>query len=119
KNTASSTRPPPTKPNNLLTLSDNRPEHHPGGFVLALRRDAMEFHTGRLIDHVHLRARNVANSRYFYETALAVLGIGVTAKGEGWFQIDELFVDAADARTPPTHVHLAFQARDRIGRAHV
>jgi Predicted lactoylglutathione lyase len=73
----------------------------------------MEFHTGRLIDHVHLRARNVANSRYFYETALAVLGIGVTAKGEGWFQIDELFVDAADARTPPTHVHLAFQARDR------
>jgi catechol 2,3-dioxygenase-like lactoylglutathione lyase family enzyme len=27
--------------------------------------------------------------------------------------VDELFVDAADARTTPTHVHLAFQARDR------
>jgi catechol 2,3-dioxygenase-like lactoylglutathione lyase family enzyme len=72
----------------------------------------MKFHTGRLIDHVHLRARNVASTRYFYETALAVLGIPITAKGDGWFQIDELFVDAADARTIPSHVHLAFQAPD-------
>ena len=73
----------------------------------------MQFHTGRLIDHVHLRARNVTNTRYFYETALAVLGIPITAKGDGWFQIDELFVDAADARTVPSHVHLAFQAKDQ------
>lgn len=73
----------------------------------------MQFHTGRLIDHVHLRARNVANTRYFYEKTLAVLGIPITAKGDGWFQIDELFVDAADARTAPSHVHLAFQAKDR------
>lgn len=73
----------------------------------------MQFHTGRLIDHVHLRARNVATTRYFYENALAVLGIPITAKGDGWFQIDELFVDAADARTIPSHVHLAFQAKDQ------
>ena len=73
----------------------------------------MQFHTGRLIDHVHLRARNVATTRYFYEKALAVLGIPITARGEGWFQIDELFVDAADARTIPSHVHLAFQAKDQ------
>ncbi|MCP8884818.1 VOC family protein [Devosia sp. XJ19-1] len=72
----------------------------------------MQFHTGRLIDHVHLRARNIANTRYFYEKCLAVLGIPITAKGNGWFQIDELFVDAADAKTIPSHVHLAFQARD-------
>jgi Predicted lactoylglutathione lyase len=73
----------------------------------------MEFHTGRLIDHVHLRARNFAATRYFYEQVLAVLGIPIAARGEGWFQADELFVDAADARTVPSHVHLAFQARDR------
>ena len=71
------------------------------------------FHTGRLIDHVHLRARNFATTRYFYEAILKVLGIPVTAAGEGWMQADELFIDAADARTTPTHVHLAFQARDR------
>jgi catechol 2,3-dioxygenase-like lactoylglutathione lyase family enzyme len=73
----------------------------------------MKFHTGRMIDHVHLRARNVATTRYFYENVLAVLGIPITAKGDGWFQVDELFVDAADARTVPSHVHLAFQARDQ------
>jgi catechol 2,3-dioxygenase-like lactoylglutathione lyase family enzyme len=73
----------------------------------------MPFHTGRLIDHVHLRARNFANTRYFYETVLAVLDIPVTAKGAGWIQLDELFIDAADARTAPSHVHLAFQAKDQ------
>lgn len=73
----------------------------------------MDFQVGRLIDHVHLRAHNVANSRHFYSRVLEVLNIPITASGDGWFQVDELFVDAADAKTPPTHVHLAFQAKDR------
>lgn len=73
----------------------------------------MAFHTGRLIDHVHLRARNYLATRLFYEAVLAVLGVAITVRGEGWMQVDELFIDAADARTLPTHVHLAFQARDR------
>ena len=73
----------------------------------------MTWHAGRLIDHIHLRARNFVNTRFFYEQALAALGIRIEQKGEGWFQVDELFVDAADARTVPTHVHLAFQAKDR------
>jgi catechol 2,3-dioxygenase-like lactoylglutathione lyase family enzyme len=73
----------------------------------------MTWHTGRLIDHVHLRARNFAATRYFYEHALAALGFRIEQQGQGWFQVDELFVDAADARTIPTHIHLAFQARDR------
>lgn len=73
----------------------------------------MAFHTGRLIDHVHLRARSFSDTRYFYETVLAVLDIPITAKGEGWFQADELFVDGVDARTVPSHIHLAFQAKDR------
>ena len=73
----------------------------------------MTWHTGRLIDHIHLRARNFVNTRFFYEQVLATLGIRIEQQGEGWFQVDELFVDAADARTIPTHIHLAFQARDR------
>lgn len=73
----------------------------------------MTWHTGRLIDHVHLRARNFLATRFFYEKVLAALGLRIEQSGAAWFQVDELFVDAADARTIPTHVHLAFQARDR------
>ncbi len=73
----------------------------------------MAFHTGRLIDHVHLRAHNFPNTRYFYQTVLAVLDIPISASGEGWMQVDELFIDAADAWTTPSHIHLAFQAKDR------
>jgi catechol 2,3-dioxygenase-like lactoylglutathione lyase family enzyme len=73
----------------------------------------MTWHTGRLIDHVHLRAKNFANTRHFYIAALGALGVKIGQSGEGWFQVDELFVDAADARTIPTHIHLAFQAKDR------
>ena len=72
----------------------------------------MTFHTGRLIDHIHLRARDFAASRTFYTAILAVLGIGIDKGGDTWFEVDELFVDAADPQSPPTHVHLAFQARD-------
>lgn len=73
----------------------------------------MTFHRGRLIDHVHLRAKDFAATRRFYEAVAAVLGIPITHSGEGWLALDELYIDAADARTVPTHVHLAFQAEDR------
>ena len=73
----------------------------------------MSYYVGRLIDHVHLRARDYAASRSFYEGVLKVLGLTIEHSGEGWFQLDELFVDGADAESPPTHVHMAFQARDR------
>ncbi len=72
----------------------------------------MQFHTGRLFDHVHLRARNLGETKRFYEAILAVLNIPVTASGPNWLQVDELFIDAADADTTPTHIHLAFQAAD-------
>jgi catechol 2,3-dioxygenase-like lactoylglutathione lyase family enzyme len=68
------------------------------------------YHMGRLIDHVHLRTRDFEKARVFYGAILAVLGIPFTASGDDWFQVDELYVDAADAATQPTHVHLAFQA---------
>lgn len=73
----------------------------------------MSYYTGRLIDHVHLRARDFPRTRQFYEAIFAVLGLELAYSGDTAFQLDELYVDAADADTPPTHVHLAFQAKDR------
>jgi catechol 2,3-dioxygenase-like lactoylglutathione lyase family enzyme len=73
----------------------------------------MTWHVGRLIDHVHLRAGDFAASRRFYQAVLETLGRPIEVGGEGWFQVDELFVDRAEAGTPPTHIHLAFQAPDR------
>jgi len=71
------------------------------------------WHFGRLIDHVHLRARDFPKTRRFYDAVFEVLGLRVEHSGDNWFQLDELFVDASDPDTVPTHVHLAFQASDR------
>jgi catechol 2,3-dioxygenase-like lactoylglutathione lyase family enzyme len=70
-----------------------------------------EAHAGRLIDHVHLRVRDVEASKRFYAGALDALGLGITAEGEGWFAVDELFV-SGDGQ-PTAGLHIAFQAKDR------
>jgi catechol 2,3-dioxygenase-like lactoylglutathione lyase family enzyme len=72
---------------------------------------AMEFHRGRMIDHIHLVVRDVAAARRFYASVLAVFGIGIQREGDGWFSADELFVSSGEPLTG--RVHLAFQARDR------
>jgi catechol 2,3-dioxygenase-like lactoylglutathione lyase family enzyme len=69
----------------------------------------VEFHLGRLIDHVHLRVRDLDASRGFYEAALGALGLEVQ-QGDGYVACDELWVSAGG---PPTAaLHLAFQAAD-------
>jgi catechol 2,3-dioxygenase-like lactoylglutathione lyase family enzyme len=69
----------------------------------------MQFQRGRLFDHVHLRAADVAASKRFYGTIFAALGLtDILQEGPGLFYADELFVDKADG--PVSHVHLAFQA---------
>ncbi|NLS02760.1 VOC family protein [Rhizobium sp. P32RR-XVIII] len=70
----------------------------------------MEFHQGRLIDHVHLRVRDLDASREFYQAVLGALGRRFTHEGEDFFASDELYVDAADRYE--SRVHLAFQAAD-------
>jgi catechol 2,3-dioxygenase-like lactoylglutathione lyase family enzyme len=70
-----------------------------------------ESHAGRLLDHVHLRVRDVEASKGFYSGALEPMGLGVTSEGDGWFSIDELFV-SSDGE-PTAGLHLAFQAADR------
>ncbi len=69
----------------------------------------MEFHRGRLFDHVHLRVRDLEWSRRFYQAALGSLGIEIHA-GDGHFWADELFV--SDDGEPGTGLHFAFQAED-------
>ncbi|RDE09619.1 VOC family protein [Pelagibacterium lacus] len=70
----------------------------------------MEFHTGRLVDHIHLRVADLEKSRGFYRAVLAVLGKGFAYDGPKAFQADELYVDTATDYV--TRVHLAFQAED-------
>jgi len=70
----------------------------------------MQFHRGRLIDHVHLVVRDLEASKRFYTAALASVGRAITFEGPGFFASDELFVSPGDGIS---HVHLAFQAADR------
>lgn len=69
----------------------------------------MELHTGRLIDHIHLRTRNLPAASRFYGAIMDALGIAHVAD-DRHFQADELWIDVGGQHS---HVHLAFQARDR------
>ncbi|MEO7336733.1 MAG: VOC family protein [Caldimonas sp.] len=72
----------------------------------------MQMHTGRLIDHLHLRVSDLDASKRFYRAVFAALGKSEAyVEAEGHFSADELWVDKADG--PVSHVHLAFQAPDR------
>jgi catechol 2,3-dioxygenase-like lactoylglutathione lyase family enzyme len=68
-----------------------------------------EAYAGRLLDHVHLRVRDLDASRRFYEAVLEPLGIPVRA-GNGSFAADELYV--SDDGEPTRGMHIAFQAPD-------
>jgi catechol 2,3-dioxygenase-like lactoylglutathione lyase family enzyme len=56
----------------------------------------MQYHLGRLIDHVHLRVTDVERSKAFYRAVFTALSRPeVLVEGEGHFFADELFVDQA------------------------
>jgi catechol 2,3-dioxygenase-like lactoylglutathione lyase family enzyme len=75
-------------------------------------------HAGRLFDHVHLRVADVEASKRFYAAALAPLGLGITAEGEGWFAADELFVSGDGERTSGLHFALQAPDRETVDRFH-
>jgi catechol 2,3-dioxygenase-like lactoylglutathione lyase family enzyme len=70
----------------------------------------MEFHQGRLLDHVHLRVRDLEASKRFYRAAVEALGLELTRETESAFLVDELYV--SDDGEPTSRVHIAFQAAD-------
>jgi catechol 2,3-dioxygenase-like lactoylglutathione lyase family enzyme len=68
----------------------------------------VEYHVGRLIDHVHLRVRDLTASKRFYSAALRALGKGEAIRdGEAYFSADELWIDQDAGNV--SHLHLAFQ----------
>ena len=69
----------------------------------------MQLHRGRLIDHVHLRTRDLEAMRRFYSAVLEAVGVPLT-DGGAHLSADELWIDVGE---PLSHVHLAFQAKDR------
>jgi catechol 2,3-dioxygenase-like lactoylglutathione lyase family enzyme len=71
----------------------------------------MLFHQGRLLDHVHLRVRDLEASKAFYAAALEAVGLPIVMEGPGFFAADELFV-SGDGE-PTSGLHLAFQSADR------
>ena len=79
----------------------------------------MEFHLGRLIDHVHLRVRDLEASKRFYRSVLHALGRDLGMEGDRFFFADELFV--SDDGEETSRVHLAFQAEgpEAVGRFHL
>ena len=71
----------------------------------------MDIHRGRLVDHIHLRVRDLGRSKVFYAAVLASLGRSQTGpESDTHFSSDELWIDQADGAV--SRVHLAFQARD-------
>ena len=74
----------------------------------------MELFRGRLIDHVHLRAKDLGATKRFYKAVLAALDVRIGLDGEDHLQCDELWIDAlGNDKASTSHVHLAFQAVDR------
>jgi len=69
----------------------------------------MQLHRGRLVDHVHLRTRNLDATKRFYRAVLDALGVE-SNESDAHFNADELWIDIGE---PATHVHLAFQAADQ------
>ena len=69
-----------------------------------------------IFDHVGYNVADFARSKAFYLQALAPLGFGVAAEGEGWAMFGrpgkpQLWIGAFGA--PPSGIHVAFAAADR------
>jgi catechol 2,3-dioxygenase-like lactoylglutathione lyase family enzyme len=77
----------------------------------------IEFHRGRLIDHIQLVVSDLETSRRFYTAVLDVLGVPIGGEGNGFFWVDELVVSSKNSEAAlgklTGRVHLAFQATDR------
>ena len=56
----------------------------------------MNFHLGRLIDHVQIVVADLAASKRFYRAVLQSLGRDLTGDGDGYFFVDELFVSGTE-----------------------
>lgn len=72
----------------------------------------MQFHCGRLLDHVHINVADVDRAAAFYAAVLAALDMPPGNRNTHAFQADELYVSRPEPGQQISHVHLAFQAKD-------
>ena len=59
-----------------------------------------QHHQGRLIDHVHLRASDLAATKRSYKAVLEALGRAATSESDDHLAVDELWIDRGE---PPSH----------------
>ena len=71
----------------------------------------MEFHRGRLIDHIRITVKSIKASRQFYAGIFSVLGIAFDREGKDWFLADELMV-IQGKKSVGKH-YIALQAKDQ------
>jgi catechol 2,3-dioxygenase-like lactoylglutathione lyase family enzyme len=71
----------------------------------------MSYHVGRLIDHVHLKVKDLPASRRFYDAVLGALGLPAAQDHGEFIEADELCLSLGEPLT--SGLHLAFQAADR------
>jgi catechol 2,3-dioxygenase-like lactoylglutathione lyase family enzyme len=72
----------------------------------------MQFHAGRLLDHVHLNVADLDRSAAFYTAVLEALELPPGNRNAHFFQADELFISLPGPGQQISHVHIGFQARD-------
>src|SRR6187402_3210405 len=74
----------------------------------------LEFHRGRLLDHLQLVVSDVERSKRFYKAVFEVLGVPLGGEGPDHFWADELFVCSQQSRAAAGKLtgraHFAFQA---------
>ncbi|MGA0606357.1 VOC family protein [Phenylobacterium sp. VNQ135] len=70
----------------------------------------MDLHRGRLIDHLHLRVKDLEASKRFYQACMDVLGIPLDV-ADDHISCDELWIDEGPDEVR-SHAHFAFQAKD-------
>jgi len=72
----------------------------------------MQFHAGRLIDHVHINVADLDKAAAFYAAVLEALEMPPGNRSDYAFQADELYISRPGPNQHVSKVHLAFQARD-------
>jgi catechol 2,3-dioxygenase-like lactoylglutathione lyase family enzyme len=72
----------------------------------------MQFHRGRMVDHVHIVVADLDASRRFYQAALGAMGLTLSPSSPHAFFVDELYVSKVTDGQTISHIHLAFQAAD-------
>jgi len=76
-----------------------------------------------ILDHIGFNVSDLAASKRFYDTALAPLGIGVAAEGDGWVMLGregkpQFWFGSFGASPGPIHIAFAAANREQVRQFH-